>query len=73
MLFAMIHESEHSKGTLKEVYKQLLGFRRQIEEAAGMQKELLPNGLLKLTSASGFTIIRPPYGWEKELTFGEGM
>ena len=72
VLSVLIHESKHSNGALKEVYKQLQDFRRQIEEAAGVQKELLPNGLLKLTSADGFTIIRPPYDGENDLIFREG-
>jgi len=69
VLTALISRSEHSKGSLKQVLKQLQDFYRQIQEEAGVKKELLSNGLLKMTSADGVTIIRPPYEWEKELIF----
>ncbi len=66
ILTLIIHHSKFSN-ELKEVYKQLLDFQKQIEKAAGIRKELLPNGLLKLTSSDGVTIIRPPYEWEKSM------
>ena len=65
ILFAMIMESEHKDGPLKSVYEQLIDIKKQIEYEAGVEKELLPNGLLKITDRDGNTIIRPPMKWER--------
>ena len=71
ILMAMIIESEHKDGPLKNVYEQLIEIKEQIEKEAGVEKELLPNGLLKITDRGGNIIIRPPMEWEG-LTFRGG-
>lgn len=64
ILFGMIMESEHRNGPLKSVYEQLIEIKKQVEKADGVEKELLPNGLLRITDRDGITIIRPPQEWE---------
>ncbi|NVM23965.1 MAG: hypothetical protein HWN68_19575 [Desulfobacterales bacterium] len=64
ILMAVIMESEHKDGPLKNVYEQLIEIKKQLEKEAGVEKELLPNGLLKLTDKDGNTIVRPPMDWE---------
>jgi len=72
ILFAMIMESEHRDGPLKSVYEQLIDIKKQIENKAGVEKELLPNGLLKITHRDGIVIIRPPQEWEFREKDGNG-
>ncbi|MBA7595658.1 hypothetical protein ES703_02623 [subsurface metagenome] len=64
ILMAMIMESDYKKGSLKSVYEQLIEIKKQIEKEVGVKKELLPNGLLKITDRDGNIIIRPPMEWE---------
>ena len=71
ILMAMIMESEHKEGPLKNVYEQLIVIKRQIEKEVGVEKELLPSGLLKITDRDGNTIIRPPQEWEGFANKGE--
>lgn len=71
ILFGMILENEHRDTHLKSVYEQLIEIRKQIEKNDGVKKELLPNGLLRITDSSGFVITRPPQEWET-LTLKEG-
>ncbi len=64
ILFGMIMESDHRNGSLKSVYEQLIEIKKQVEKADGVEKELLPDGLLRITDRAGTTIIRPPQEWE---------
>lgn len=64
ILFGMIMESEHRNGSLKSVYEQLIDIKKQVEKADGVEKELLPDGLLRITDRAGNVIIRPPQEWE---------
>lgn len=57
---------DETKVALRAVFEQLVDMKRQLEREAGVKKELLPNGLLRVTDARGNTIIRAPYDWEKE-------
>ncbi len=72
ILFGMIMKSEHRDGPLKSVYDQLIEIKKQVEKSEGVEKELLPNGLLKITDRGGTVIIRPPQEWEG-FTFQGGM
>ena len=71
ILMAMIMESEHKDGPLKNVYEQLIEIKKQIEKEVGVEKELLPNGLLKITDRAGNIIIRSPQEWERFKNKGE--
>ncbi len=71
ILMAMIMKSEHKDGPLKSVYEQLIEIKKQIEKEVGVEKELLPSGLLKITDRDGNTIIRPPHEWEGFTNKGE--
>ncbi len=70
-LMAMIMESEYKNGHLKSVYEQLIEIKRQIEKEVGVEKELLPSGLLKITDRAGNIIIRSPQEWEGFADKGE--
>lgn len=71
ILMGMIMESEHKDRHLKSVYEQLIDIKKQVEHDAGVEKELLPNGLLKITDRDGTIIIRPPQEWEGFTNRGE--
>jgi len=51
---------------LKPVWEQLIAFKKQVEEEAGVKKEVLPGGMLKITDKDGNVIIREPYPFEVE-------
>ena len=72
IIFGFILDSEHRDTYLKSVYEQFIEIKKQIEKEGGVEKELLPNGLLRITDSGGTVIIRPPQDWET-LTFKKGM
>lgn len=51
---------------LSAVLKQLVNIKRQFEQEAGVKKEVLPGGMLKITDKDGNVIIRAPYSFEIE-------
>jgi len=51
---------------LKSVWDQLIALKRQFEEEAGVTKEVLPGGMLKIIDKHGNVIIRAPYPFEVE-------
>jgi hypothetical protein len=55
---------DRKRQALKGVWDQLVIFKKQFEEEAGVEKEVLPGGLLRLTDKDGNVIIREPYPWE---------
>ena len=57
---------ERKQRALKSVGEQLLEYKRQFEQEAGVKKEVLPGGMLKLTDKDGTVIIREPYPFETE-------
>jgi hypothetical protein len=57
---------DRKRQALKGVWDQLVIFKKQFEEEAGVEKEVLPGGLLRLTDKDGNVIIREPYPWEVE-------
>ncbi|GAI77455.1 unnamed protein product, partial [marine sediment metagenome] len=46
--------------------KQLVALKKKAEEEAGVNKEILPGGMLRITDKDGNTIIREPYPYEVE-------
>ena len=55
---------ERNQRALKPVWEQLMAFKKQAEEEAGVKKEVLPGGMLKITDKDGTVIIRAPYPFE---------
>ena len=57
---------DRRRQALKGVWEQLITLKKQAEEEAGVKKEILPGGMLKLTDKDGNVIIRAPYPFEIE-------
>ncbi len=57
---------DRTQQALKSVWEQLIALKKQAEEEAGVKKEIIPGGLLKLTDKYGNEIIREPYPFEIE-------
>jgi len=57
---------DRQQQALKPVWEQLVEFKRQFEQEAGVKKEVLPGGMLKITDKDGNVIIRQPYPFEVE-------
>jgi len=55
---------EKNQRALKPVSEQLIALKKQFEEEAGVKKEVLPGGVLRITDRDGNVIIREPYPWE---------
>jgi hypothetical protein len=55
-----------SMDMLGNVWNQLMTIREKIDEAAGVTKEMLPNGMIKITNKTGISITREPYPYETE-------
>ena len=67
VLMGMIEESEElTKPALSGVRSQLIAMKKDIEQANGVVKKLLPDGRLEITDKDGNRIVRPPYSWEIE-------
>jgi len=57
---------DRKQRALKNVWEQLIAFKKKAEEEAGVKKEILPGGMLRITDKDGNVIIRAPYPYEKE-------
>ena len=57
---------ERKQRALKPVYEQLIALKKQFEEEAGVKKEIIPGGMLRITDRDGNVIIREPYPFEVE-------
>ena len=67
VLYGLILEAkEMGRRALKDVEKQLVAIKLKAEEAAGVTKEILPGGMLRLTEKDGTIIERPPFPYETE-------
>lgn len=66
LMGAMMQLDERERRALKPVWDQLIAFKKQFEEEAGVTKEILPGGMLRISDKDGNVIIRPPYPWEVE-------
>ena len=62
----MMQLDERKQRVLKSVGEQLLEYKRQFEQEAGVKKEILPGGMLKMTDKDGTVIIREPLPFETE-------
>ncbi|MBA7653999.1 hypothetical protein ES703_61866 [subsurface metagenome] len=60
----IMQSNDRSQRALKPVWDQLIILKKQFEEEAGVKKEILPGGMLKITDNQGTVIIRQPYPWE---------
>ncbi len=67
-LLSMLHKPANivQKLGLGEVIKQLIGHQKTMQRNAGVTKEFLPDGRLKMSDRYGNTVIREPFEWEKE-------
>lgn len=66
LMGVMMQPDERKQQALKSVWKQLVAIKKQCEEEAGVRKEVLPGGMLKMTDKDGNVIIREPYPFEIE-------
>jgi len=66
LMGVIMQDEELIKHTLANVWKQLVEMKKEIEEAEGVKKEVLPGGMLRITDNDGNIIIRQPYPWEIE-------
>lgn len=55
---------ERLKPALSGIRRQLIMLKEETEKAEGVEKKLLPNGMLEITDTAGNRFIRPPYSWE---------
>ena len=66
-LMGLIMQAEDgARQALDGVWQQLVAHKKQAEEEAGVTKEALPGGLLRITDKAGNVIIRAPYPFEVE-------
>jgi len=47
-------------------WEQLVQLKKKAEEEAGVKKEIIPGGMLRITDKDGTVIIREPYPFEIE-------
>lgn len=66
LMGVIMQEEDRIKRSLDGVWKQLVYYKREVEKADGVVKEMLPGGKIKLTHADGTVIIREPYPYEIE-------
>jgi len=66
LMGVIMNLDDRNRRALQGVWGQLATFKRQVEEEAGVTKEILPGGTLKLTDKDGTVIIREPYPFETE-------
>ena len=66
-LMGLIMQAEDGvRQDLNGVWQQLVTHKKQTEQEAGVTKEALPGGLLRITDKAGNVIIRAPYPFEVE-------
>ena len=66
LMGVIIQLDDRQRQALKSVYEQLVALKKQVEEEAGVKKEIIPGGRLKISDKYGTIIIREPYPWEVE-------
>ncbi|MBA7692278.1 hypothetical protein ES703_100841 [subsurface metagenome] len=62
----MMQADDKPRRTLDGVYKQLVAIKKKLEEEAGVKKEIIEGGMLRITDKDGNVIIRPPFPYEVE-------
>ena len=60
----IITADDSTQQLLKSVLDQILDLNKQFESDAGVKKEIIPGGVLKITDRDGNVEIREPYPWE---------
>ncbi|MBA7620177.1 hypothetical protein ES703_27522 [subsurface metagenome] len=67
VLVGLIMQAEDGvRQTLDGVWQQLMAHKKEVEQEAGVTKEVIEGGLLRITDKDGNTIIRAPYPFEVE-------
>ena len=64
LTWVIMQSDDRTRQLLKPVWEQLMAFKKQAEEEAGVKKEVLPGGMLRITDRDGNVITREPYPWE---------
>ena len=65
VLFGMVMTAdEPRRRALDRVWKQLVDLKIAAEEEAGVQKEMLPGGKIRLTDRDGNVFVREPFPHE---------
>ena len=65
VLMGLIMQAEDRvRQALDGVWQQLVAHKKQVEQEAGVAKEVIEGGLLRITDRDGNVIIRPPYPFE---------
>ena len=62
----IMQSDDRTRQLVKPVWEQLMALKKQFEEEAGVTKEIIPGGMLKITDRDGTVKIREPYPWEVE-------
>ena len=62
----IMQSDDRTRQLVKPVWEQLMALKKQFEEEAGVTKEIIPGGMLRITDRDGNVIIREPYPWEVE-------
>lgn len=55
-----------TQSLLDSVWKQLVAGKKSAEEDAGVKKEILPGGMIRISDKDGNVIIRQPFPYEVE-------
>lgn len=63
--FITQNKDERSEKVLRHIKEQLIAIGNEIREKAGIKVEKISDGMLKLTTEDGTTMLRSPYEWEK--------
>ena len=66
-LMGLIMQAEdRTRPALDDVWKQLVALKKAAEEEAGVTKEVVPGGMIRIKDKDGNVIIRQPYPYEVE-------
>ena len=62
----VMQANENARSGLNDVWKQLVALKKAAEEEAGVTKEILPGGIIRITDREGNVITREPFPYEVE-------
>lgn len=62
----IMQAGDSSRRALDSVWEQLVEGKKRAEREAGVTKEMLPGGRLRITDKDGNVIVRQPYPYEVE-------
>ena len=67
ILIGLIMQAEdRSRLALDDIWRQLVALKKQAEEEAGVTKEILPGGMIRIRDRDGNVITRQPFPYEVE-------